>query len=64
MSINAGPSVSWHSWLGHEAGGNHTLESLKTLSQLEDHEIRSELARLYRDFTDQLMGSLQALGAP
>ncbi|MBT5454786.1 MAG: 1-acyl-sn-glycerol-3-phosphate acyltransferase [Euryarchaeota archaeon] len=64
MSINAGASVSWHSWLGHEAGGNHTLESLKTLSQLEDHEIRSELARLYRDFTDQLMGSLQALGAP
>ena len=29
-----------------------------------DHEVRSELAMLYRRFTDQLMTSLATLGAP
>jgi len=29
-----------------------------------EHEVRATLAQLYRTFTDQMMGSLQALGAP
>jgi 1-acyl-sn-glycerol-3-phosphate acyltransferase len=64
LSVNAGVSVSWYSWLGHQSGGNHSFESLSALAGLEAHEIRAELSRLYRKFTDQLMGSLKALGAP
>lgn len=64
LSVNAGESISWYSWLEHQSGGNHTPSSLNQLAQCEEHEIRVELARLYRLFTDQLMGSLSALGAP
>ena len=64
LSVNAGVPISWYSWLGHQSGGNHTFESLNALSTLEVHEVRAELSRLYRNFTDQLMESLKALGAP
>ena len=64
LSVNAGVSISWHTWLGHQSGGNHTLASLTELAQRDEHEIRAELAHLYRKFTDQLMGSVSALGAP
>ena len=56
--------MSWLQWLGSADGGNMTPASLQTLAQAEDHEVRSELARMYRTFTDQLMASLTALGAP
>jgi len=39
-------------------------ESLNAIAQGEDHEIRAALSKLYRKFTDQLMGSISALGAP
>jgi hypothetical protein len=50
--------------LGHEKGGAMTKDSLMAMKDLEDHEIRSQLALLYRKFTDQLMQSLVSLGAP
>jgi len=37
---------------------------LKELGGQDEHEVRAALAQLYRSFTDQMMGSLQALGAP
>ena len=64
FDVNAGEGVSWLQWLGSADGGNMTPASLQTLAQAEDHEVRSELARMYRTFTDQLMASLTALGAP
>jgi hypothetical protein len=45
-------------------GGNQTAETLQQLSTKEEHEIRAELAVMYRRFTDQLMGSIHGLGAP
>lgn len=64
FDVNAGVGVSWLQWLGAEQGGNMTPAMLESLGKAEEHEIRSELARLYRAFTDQLMASLSALGAP
>ena len=64
FDVNAGEGVSWLQWLGSADGGNMTPASLQSLAQAEDHEVRSELARMYRTFTDQLMASLTALGAP
>ena len=37
---------------------------IKELSKLEEEKIRNKLTELYRKFTDQLMGSIKALGAP
>lgn len=64
LSIVSGKKVNWLEWLGHEMGGDYTVEKLEHLAQQEEHEVRAELARLYRKFTDQLMTSLSALGAP
>lgn len=41
-----------------------TADDLEGLANKSEHEIRSALASLYRLFTDQLMSSLSALGAP
>ena len=64
LSIVSGKQVKWLEWLEHENGGGYTVEKLERLANQEEHEIRAELARLYRKFTDQLMASLAALGAP
>ena len=37
---------------------------IEEIAALEDHEIRQKLSAMYRKFTDQLMETLTALGAP
>ena len=64
FDVNAGTGVTWLQWLASSNGGNMTASDLHSLAQQEDHEVRAELARLYRSFTDQLMTSMAALGAP
>lgn len=64
FTVNVGEGISWLTWLADAGGGNMTAAKLQTLAQQEEHEIRSVLAGLYRTFTDQLMASLGALGAP
>jgi len=64
ITMNVGKGVTWLEWLGHEHGGAVTSEDLEQMATLEDHEIRAELAQLYRKFTDQLMKSMLELGAP
>ena len=64
FDVNAGEGVTWLQWLGSTSGGNIGPEALQALAQQDEHEVRAELARLYRSFTDQLMASMAALGAP
>ena len=64
VTIQSGEGITWYQWLADVNGGNQSAESLKLLAEKEEHEIRSELAAIYRRFTDQLMGSILALGAP
>ncbi len=64
FEVNATKGVTWLEWLASERGGNHSPASLLTLSEAEDHEIRAELSGLFRKFTDQLMATLAAAGAP
>ena len=64
FTVNAGEGITWLEWLGHQDGGAMTPQSLVAFAGMEDHEVRSELAVLYRRFTDQLMASLKNLGAP
>ena len=62
--VNAGPGITWLTWLGHADGGGLNARDLEGLAEKDTHEIRAELASLFRTFTDQLMGSLRSLGAP
>jgi len=64
FEVNIGHPVSWLEWLQHPQGGNLNTQQLKELGGQDEHEVRAALAQLYRSFTDQMMGSLQALGAP
>ena len=64
FNVHAARGVTWLTWLASEKGGNQTPSSLLELSKSDEHEIRAELSRLYRQFTDQLMGTLAASGAP
>lgn len=63
FEVNVGHPVTWLEWLSHPNGGQLDAESLTAMADLEDHEVRTALAGLYRKFTDQIMGSLRALGA-
>ena len=64
ITLSAGKGITWMQWLEHENGGNMKAKQLVELSTKGEHEIRAELSALYRKFTDQLMGSISALGAP
>jgi hypothetical protein len=64
LDIHAGEGITWLQWLADPAGGDMNSESLSAIAQGEEHEIRAALAKLYRKFTDQIMGSITALGAP
>ena len=64
FDVNAGEGVTWLEWLAATNGGDMTASDLHALAQRDEHEIRAELAQLYRSFTDQLMASMSALGAP
>jgi hypothetical protein len=64
LTFHAGEGITWLQWLADPAGGDMDAESLNAIAQGEDHEIRAALSKLYRKFTDQLMGSISALGAP
>ena len=64
IGLSAGVGITWMQWLEHENGGGMTSTQLLELAEMEDHEIRSSLANLYRKFTDQIMASISTLGAP
>jgi 1-acyl-sn-glycerol-3-phosphate acyltransferase len=64
IALSAGKGVTWMEWLQDPKGGDTNAQQLVHLSTKEEHEIRASLASLYRKFTNQLMGSISALGAP
>ena len=64
VQVNYGKKITWIDWLGSAEGGGMTARDVEELSTLDDHEIKSAIAKLYRKFTDQLMQSISSLGAP
>jgi len=64
IKINFGKGITWIEWLSDPNGGNITKKDLSKLKNMESNEIKSQLATLYRKFTDQIMNSITELGAP
>jgi hypothetical protein len=64
ISLSAGQGITWIEWLQDPNGGDIKVQQLTELADREEHEIRAYLSSLYRKFTDHLMGSISALGAP
>ena len=64
VEVSYGEGITWNEWLTHPKGGNQTEESILEILRLEGQERRDSLGSLYRHYTNQLIGSLAALGAP
>ena len=56
--------MTWREWITHPNGGSMDDTALNDLVSSKEEVRKEHLAVLYRRFTDQLMGSIQALGAP
>ncbi len=64
VNCNYGESLTWNEWLQHPAGGAVDEEEASGIIAMEEHDRRAALGSLYRKFTDQMVGTLAALGAP
>ena len=64
VTVNFGQKITWYEWLQDPNGGAMPTEMLEQISKQEKHEIKSTISGLYRKFTDQLMQSINSLGAP
>jgi len=64
VDITFGDSITWNQWILHPEGGAQDEASIQAIINLDPAEQRDTLKALYRRFTDQLMGSIEALGAP
>jgi 1-acyl-sn-glycerol-3-phosphate acyltransferase len=64
ITMSVGEGITWREWIHHPKGGGFSEQDLQSIADAEDSEREKEMAMLYRRFTDQLMGSLSALGAP
>ena len=64
VNITYGDSITWNQWVLHPEGGAQNEASIQAIIDSEPSLQRDALRILYRRFTDQLMGSIEALGAP
>jgi len=64
VTCNFGESITWNDWLQHPAGGALDEEKAGGILSMDEHEKRAALGNLFRKFTDQMIGTLAALGAP
>jgi 1-acyl-sn-glycerol-3-phosphate acyltransferase len=64
VGISYGEAITWNDWIIAPAGGNQSESDLLAIIDAPAEEQRAALGELYRKFTDQLIASLAALGAP
>jgi hypothetical protein len=60
VGISYAKPVTWWEWLEKRTD----LSELQALANKEDHEVKSALAAMYREFTDELMERIRGQGAP
>lgn len=60
VGISYGKPITWWEWL--EKRGD--VAELQALAHKEDHEVKSALFALYREFTDEFMERIRGQGAP
>ena len=60
VGISYGKPITWWEWLEKRT----TAEDLQALAHKEDHEVKSTLAGMFREFTDEFMDRIKGEGAP
>jgi 1-acyl-sn-glycerol-3-phosphate acyltransferase len=56
--------ITWNEWASHENGANLDDEAVTEIEGMSDENQREELGKLYRQFTNQSIATIAALGAP
>lgn len=64
VDVRVDEPISFGEWLADPQGAGLTDEDIENFTKLDQHGQRSIMKSLYRDFTDQLIENLRALGAP
>ena len=64
IDIHIGEPVTFGEWLISDDGGDFNKSQLEVLSSVDEHGRSSIMKSLYRKFTDQLMGTIDEMGAP
>ncbi len=64
VEVNIGEPVTFGEWLGSVNGGNFSSAQIESLTELDEHGKISIMKVLYRNFTDQLMATIESMGAP
>ncbi|MDG1524822.1 MAG: lysophospholipid acyltransferase family protein [Candidatus Thalassarchaeaceae archaeon] len=64
VEVTFGEGVTWNQWIVHPNGGAQDEESIRSIITAGEEQRRATMKELYRRFTDQVIGTMAALGAP
>ena len=64
LTMSVGNGITWREWIHHPNGGGLSESDLQEIVDSELDNRNQKMSELFRSFTDQLMCSLSALGAP
>jgi len=64
VEVTFGEGITWNQWIVHPEGGGLDERGIQKIIQLDELEQRTTMKGLYRRFTDQVIGTMAALGAP
>jgi len=57
-------TITWNEWASHENGANLDDDAVGEIEGMSEKKQRAELRKLYRQFTNQSIATIAALGAP
>ena len=57
-------TITWNEWASHENGANLDDDAVAEIEAMSENNRRDVLGKLYRQFTNQSMATIAALGAP
>ena len=64
VEVTYGAGITWNEWVVHPMGGAQDEASIRIIIEANEEQRREVMGKLYRKFTNQVIGSLAALGAP
>ena len=62
--VEFGVPITFKDWILSPEGYNLSEEEISSMLQPEPAESQEMMGDIYREFTDQLMGTLEDMGAP
>ena len=64
VDVHIGSPIKFSQWLSMDEGGSFGDEEVASLLEIDEHGQRSIKKALFRKYTDQLMTTLELMGAP